>query len=96
LGQVTVGHYFCREYEGAVEAAKRVIWSHPSYPAPYRWLAALLGQLGRIAEAREALEKAIATRLPAFDMYVRHSVPWHRPEDYAHMMEGLRNAGWRK
>jgi adenylate cyclase len=30
----------------------------------------------------------------AFDMFVRRRVPWHRPEDHAHMVEGLRKAGW--
>jgi len=29
-------------------------------------------------------------------MYVRERVPWRRPEDHAHMLEGLRKAGWRK
>jgi TolB-like protein len=46
-----------------------------------------------LAEAERALEKAIAIDL--FDKYVRRRVPWHRPEDHAHMIEGLRKAGWR-
>jgi adenylate cyclase len=29
-------------------------------------------------------------------MFVRRRVPWHRPEDHAHMLEGLRKAGWRE
>jgi hypothetical protein len=29
-------------------------------------------------------------------MYVRARVPWHRAEDYEHMLEGLRKAGWRE
>ena len=51
-------------------------------------------QLGRIDEAKEALEKAIAIAPAAFDMFVRGRVPWMRVEDYAHMLEGLRKAGW--
>jgi adenylate cyclase len=27
-------------------------------------------------------------------MYVRKRVPWFRPEDHAHLLEGLRKAGW--
>jgi adenylate cyclase len=50
-----------------------------------------VGQLGRIDEA---MEKAIALAPAAFDMYVRGRVPWMRVEDYAHMLEGLRKAGW--
>jgi hypothetical protein len=27
-------------------------------------------------------------------MYVRERVPWHRAEDYEHMLDGLRKAVW--
>jgi adenylate cyclase len=50
--------------------------------------------MGRTAEAKEALGKAIAVAPASFDMYVRNRVPWMRPEDHAHMAEGLRKAGW--
>jgi len=92
--QVAIGLYFCRDYEAAIEAAKRTIRAYPEFPNTYRWLAAALGQTGGIEEAKEALEKAIALAPAAFDMYVRRRVPWQRPEDYAHMLEGLRKAGW--
>ena len=89
-----MGSYWCRDYEAAIAAAKRAIREHPEYPNTYRWLAAALGQVGRIEEAKEALEKAIAVAPAAFEMYVRQRVPWHRPEDYTHMLDGLRKAGW--
>jgi len=57
-------------------------------------LAAALGQLGRAAEGKEVLEKAMAVSPGAFDMYVRKGVPWMRPEDQAHLLDGLRKAGW--
>jgi hypothetical protein len=66
----------------------------PDFPMIYRWPAAALGQLGRTAEAKEALEKAISLAPAAFDMYVRRRVPWFRPEDHTHLVEGLRKAGW--
>ena len=94
LNLLALGLYFSGKYEAAVEAANRAIRSNPNVPLPYRWLAAALGQLGRTAEAREALEKATAVSPASFDMYVRQRVPWHRPEDHAHMLEGLRKAGW--
>lgn len=94
LMQVTLGLYYSREYAAAVETAKRAIRSYPDFPNTYRWLAAALGQLGRIEEAKEALEKAIAIAPGSFDMYVRGRVPWMRAEDHAHMLEGLRKAGW--
>jgi adenylate cyclase len=93
LNQIALGLYFSREYEAAVEAAKRAIRSYPDYPNTYRWLAAACGQLDRTEEAKEALEKAIAIAPAAFEMYIRTRPPWMRPEDHAHMLEGLRKAG---
>src|SRR5258708_5196846 len=86
--------YFSRKYEGVIEAAKRLIQSYPDFPMIYRWPAAALGQLGRAAEAKEWLEKAISYAPAAFKMYVHNRVPWFRPEDHAHLVEGLRKAGW--
>jgi adenylate cyclase len=94
LLHVTCGLYFSREYEAAIDAARSLIRSYPDFPMIYRWPAAALGQLGRTAEAREALEKAMSLAPAAFDMYVRKRVPWFRPEDHAHLVEGLRKAGW--
>ena len=94
LSQVAMALYFCREYAAAVEAAKRAIRSFPDRSVNYRWLAAALGQLGRSEEAKKALERAIAVAPDSFDMSVRHRAPWFRPDDHAHMLEGLRKAGW--
>jgi adenylate cyclase len=94
LNHVALGFYFCGEYETAVGVAKEAIRSNPDYPLTYRWLAAALGQIGQTEEAKRALEKAVEIAPASFDMYVRRRVPWHRPEDHAHMIEGLRKAGW--
>jgi len=91
---ITISYYLSHEYDAAVEAAKRGIRAYPDHSNQYRWLAAALGQTGRIEEAKEALAKAIAIAPVAFDMFVRRRVPWHRPEDHAHMLEGLHKAGW--
>jgi adenylate cyclase len=96
FNQIALALYYSGEYEAAVDAANRAIRSSPNYPNPYRWLAAALGQLGRIEEAGHALEKAIAIAPAAFNLYARERLPWRRPEDYAHMLEGLRKAGWRE
>jgi adenylate cyclase len=94
LNRLALALYFTGEYVAAVQVANRAIRSYPDFPLAYRWLAAALGQLGRTEEAREALEKAIAISPTSFDMYVRGRVPWMRPEDHAHMLEGLHKAGW--
>ena len=96
LGQVAVALYFCREYAAVVEASRLAIRSFPDHPRSYRILAAALGQMGRgrTAEAKEALEKAIA--IAPLRGGVRERYPGLRPEDYAHLIEGLRKAGWRE
>jgi adenylate cyclase len=94
LLHIACGLYFSGEYEAVIEAAKRLIRSYPDFPMIYRWPAAALGQLGRSPEAKEALDKAVSLAPAAFDMYVRKRVPWFRPEDHAHLLEGLRKAGW--
>jgi len=62
---------------------------------PYRWLAAALGQLGLADEANQALHTAMMVTPKAFDLFVSSRVPWHRQEDYEHMLDGLRKAGWK-
>jgi adenylate cyclase len=94
LNQIALAHYFCRDYEATIEAAKRAIRSFPDFPSPYRWLAAALGELGRTTEAKAALEKAIAVSPDSFDFQVRERPAWFRPEEHAHMLDGLRKAGW--
>lgn len=94
LAQIAMSHYYLREYDVAVSVAKEAIRSYPDHPLIYRWLAAALGQLGRVDEARDALQKAVTIAPKSFDMYVRHRHPRYRPEDYEHMLEGLRKAGW--
>ena len=94
LNWIAVGSYCCHDYQAAVDAAEQAIRCYPELPMPYRWLAASFGQLRRVVEAREALAKAIAIRPSSFELFVRKRVPWHRPEDYQHMLEGLRKAGW--
>jgi TolB-like protein/class 3 adenylate cyclase len=95
LLHIAAGLYLCGEYEASIEAAKRLIRSYPDFPMIYRWSAAALGQLKRKAEAKEALGKALSRAPAAFDMYVHNRAPWFRPEDHAHLIKGLRKAGWK-
>jgi adenylate cyclase len=94
LLHIAAAHYFSREYEAAVEAARQAIRSYPDFPLTYRWLTAALGQLDQIDDAKEMLNRAVAVAPAQFDMYVRGRAPWMRPEDHAHILEGLRKAGW--
>ena len=92
LVHISMGYYFLREYETAVETAEQAVSSYPNLGP--RSLAAALGQAGRFDEAKKALQKAIAVAPRSFDMYVRDRAPWFRPEDHEHVLQGLRKAGW--
>jgi adenylate cyclase len=99
LNTIATSYYYEGEYAAAAKAARQTIARYPlaRYPdnvSPYRWLAASLGQLGQIEGARAALDTAMTTTSNAFDLFVRNRAPWHRPEDYEHMIDGLRKAGW--
>jgi len=95
LNHVALAFYLSCDYEAAIEAAKRAIRSYPEHPLAYRWLAAALGQAGRIEEASEALGQAIAIAPTSFAMYVHERMPWMRPEDHDHWLDGMRKAGWK-
>jgi len=96
LNHVALALYLCRDYEAAIEAAKRTIRSYPKHPLAYRWLAAALGQVGRSEEAKLALEQAINIAPVSFGTYARREIAWFRPPDHAHWLEGLRKAGWER
>jgi adenylate cyclase len=52
---IAISYYFEGDYENAVASARRLLADCPDHPWAYRWLAAALGQLGRIKEAHLAL-----------------------------------------
>jgi adenylate cyclase len=89
-----VSFYYERDYNRAVEAARGAVARYPSHHLAYRWLAASLGQLGYASEALRALRKTIELSPQSFELYVRHRPPWYSPENYEHMLDGLRKAGW--
>src|SRR5262249_37059231 len=94
LCHIAIAYYFLREYEAAAAATRIALRSYPNHPLAYRWFAAALGQAGRLDEAKQALTKLVAVTPKAIDMFVRQRAPWYRVEDYEHMLEGLRKAGW--
>ena len=94
LQHVGLGYYFARAYEDALAAFGQAMRSFPELPGTYTWLPAVLGQLGRAEEARQALESAIRIAPAAFNRNVRWQGTF-RPKDHAHLLEGLRKAGWK-
>jgi adenylate cyclase len=91
---IAVSYFYERDYARAVASAKTVVERYPNDPRAYRLLAAALGQLGQIDEAREALHQALHASHEGFTRFARSRPRWALPENYQHMMEGLRKAGW--
>jgi adenylate cyclase len=94
MHRIAVTYYYERDYTKSAEASLRCLARYPGAVATYRWLAAALGQEGRTEDARAALNKALELSPRLFDLYTRQRPRWHRPEDYEHMLDGLRKAGW--
>jgi adenylate cyclase len=93
---IAISHYYERDYVTAVETARHTVARFPKYHLTYRWLAAALGQLGRTDEAQAALRTAIELSPQSFEFYVSTRPAWHEPDNYEHMLDGLRKAGWRR
>ena len=95
LTQLATSHYLDGDYEEAARIAKDTTRRFPWHPFAYRWLAAALGQLGRMEEAHTTLE-ALRTRWPnSFEMYVARQPPSYCRAEFKPMLAGLRKAGWR-
>ncbi len=94
LTQLATSYYLDGDYEEAARVAKHTTRRFPQHPFAYRWLAAALGQLGRVEEATATLE-ALRTRWPnSFDMYVARQPPAYCYAEFKPMLAGLRKAGW--
>ena len=92
---ICLSYFQEHDYQGCVAAARQaVIMENANAATVARLLAASLGQLGRIAEAATALRDTMTMTPELFDDFVRHRPPWYRPEDYEHLLDGLRKAGW--
>ena len=92
--QLGMSYYYESNYLMAVETLEQASRLSPNYPEVQFSLAAALGQLGRVSEAQEILERGM--RLLPVDTQTRFPtiVPRRRREDLEHFLDGLRKAGW--
>ena len=83
----------CRQYEGAAEILRRRLVRRPDSDVSHALLAACLGQLGEVKEARAAWDAALAAN-PDFSIERRRRIlPYKDPAVFDHFLEGLRKAG---
>jgi adenylate cyclase len=90
---LTGAHYLLKQYEEAIEAGQRGLTIRPDYLHTTRYVAASLGQLGRIAEARK-----YRSALQALDGDLSGTQATlarvFRPSALARIVDGLRKAGF--
>jgi TolB-like protein/Tfp pilus assembly protein PilF len=98
MNYVGVANSVLGRYEQAVAWHQRSIEANRNFPPAYLWLAAALGQLGRLGEARSAAEAALALN-PSFTVARARSL-WTAMGDnptylagLQPVFEGLRKAG---
>jgi DNA-binding SARP family transcriptional activator/TolB-like protein/Flp pilus assembly protein TadD len=82
-----------RDHETALRIGRRAVELNPGFSSSYKGMLAVLGHLGRTAEAAELLARLLnlEPRLTLEDAISR--CPILQPDDLAHYGEGLRLAG---
>ncbi len=83
--------FFSRDFIAALETMHQFVRLRPGYVQPREYIAASLAYLGRLDEARDALER-IPAQSPEQLQRWQQRLPWLRPEDYALRVEGVRLA----
>ena len=94
LSVIANSYYFDRDYAACAETARRSLELFPTFHPPRRILAAALAQLGQSVEAAAILRDLKARAPKLIDIVIRERLPFFRPEDHEHMLQGLRAAGW--
>ena len=87
-------HLNARRYKDAVEWANKAIHRGPDHARAHAILAISLAHLGQREEARAALDACERVR-PGFAERWAFSRQYKNSADNEHILEGLRNAGWK-
>ena len=85
-------HFTARNYDDAVEWARKAEQLKPEVPEPHILLAAALGWLGRSDEAQREL--AAWGPPKAYMTFDGGLLSWRSEIDMRHFFDGLRKAGW--
>jgi len=83
---------YAGKFDAALETLHQFLRLRPGFANPQDLIAVCLAHLGRLDEARAALER-IPKRLSEGFRRFHQRPPWLRPEDFAVRQEGLRLAG---
>jgi len=84
------------QYDEAVKWNEMAVRQPNAHFQVHGILASSLGHLGRIDEAKRALDETSRLRPDYSSALVERTIPFQRPEDLEHFLEGLRKAGLRE
>ena len=87
-------YYMSGDYRKSLEIALLAVQKAPQFPLAHRHMANALGQLGRVEEGRQALEKLIELAPGYSTAVARHTARFRHEADFEHYMAGLRKLGW--
>ena len=88
LALIGAAHLLSRRFDEAVPKLLLAIQEDPSFPLPYRNLAACYAHMGRLDEAREIVRRLRAITTQVVPSYL----PWRNPEHRELLLSGLRLA----
>ena len=88
-----IGAFTAERYEDAIDWAKKSIEENPRFAGAYRALTASYGCLGRLDEAKAALDGLLKQMPGLTGEATRQQVPMKRPEDLQRYLDGLHKAG---
>ncbi len=87
-------YYQAKEYEKALECARRSVHRNETYPYGHRALCSALAMLGQLDEAKAALARFLELS-PGYSLEsARAAQPFRDEQDYEHYFAGVRRAGW--
>lgn len=89
---IALANYLDEHYEESVTWARKAVNRKPDWYMGYVLLAASLGQLGRIAEARDTIDGLVKVA-PDATLAMVEALPFKRVEDATHLQDGLQKAG---
>ena len=86
-------HLSARQYNDAVELFERSVQRHPGNPDAHLGLASCFGHLGRVEDARAAVEE-YRRLIPKSSERPIFFWRYKNESDHEHFLEGLRKTGW--
>jgi len=80
-------------YEETIAVCRSTAASHPNHAGAWRLMTVSLGLLGRIDEAKEALNHTLTLQPDLSSAHVANDTVYADPADRSRFLEGLRKAG---